>query len=278
MFNIYEYSTINWEATSDNIKSLLNIHGIAKSVFAKAMCVSEKTVHNWCNGKVDGNPKLQELIIMALFFDVDIMDIVIINGRINKKINSQDINEMIELIDGREEKYIEKNGEYQFEEDIIIEFMQKEKLRSRQKINNLDEFMLYLPLFRPKDLAEFVYRSNGILATNREYVKIQLNKLYEGIEPQDAKDYADCVKLFCLTYPQIDNIDYKNKFDMKEIKYQEFKKIQESPEWLVKFYAYEKAVDNWTKKIKELDTIEIQNSALIERLLSEVSGRSITEN
>ena len=65
---------------------------------------------------------------------------------------------------------------------------------------------------------------------------------------------------------------------MKEIKYQEFKKIQESPEWLVKFYAYEKAVDNWTKKIKELDTIEIQNSALIERLLSEVSGRSITEN
>ena len=255
MFNIYDYCSINWEATSNRIKSLLKIKEIPIPLFAKLMCVTERTVYNWCNGKEYGKPKLQEMIMMALLLQVDVLDIIIIDGRVNSKIERQDIEEMKEI---RDEKTgaanMGMNEEYLVEEDCIIDFMMNEYAENNFAIKNLEEFLLYLPLFEFSSLEDCLSRVNGNIGLNRYYVLQQLNYLYKSIKMKEAKGFADRYKDFYLTYPKIQDIDSGNNYYLNQEKYETWvRSIKDCVEWDKQYEAYAEEYKNFLKTLTHID-------------------------
>lgn len=253
MFNIYNYCNINWEATSNNIKSLLKIKQIPIPVFAKAMCVTERTVYNWCNGKEYGKPKLQELVMMALIFKVDMLDIIIIDGRMCKTIYRDDIEEMLVYQENKKElKCEEPEVEYGMEEDVIVELMINELYEKNYAIRNLEEFLLYLPLMDFNRLKNFLGRVDGNIGTHRHYVMEQLNYLYESIQNREAKHFADWYKIFYLTYPKIQDIDCGNQYSVKQ----------------EKIKKWEAAINDYKVWEKQCDAYDNEHEKFLEKLTS----------
>lgn len=203
MVNIHEYFQINWEATSDNIRGLMNGR-ISKDVLAKAMCVEKRTIYNWCNNK--SHPAIDQLVLLAKFFNVDLLDILIINGQLGKQIDEDDYNQFQEFIENNEDyddKYEVNNAE-EFKLNVIY----NEYVNHSLPIKSLEELLLVLPLFNPHNFSNVLLSFDGDVGwRNRNYILRRLKRLYDQIEDTKAKEYVKYYKEYFLTYPFVDDID-----------------------------------------------------------------------
>ena len=94
MINIHDYFSIDWKATGDNLRDLMS-DTVSEETLAKSMYVTKRTIYNWCSGK--SHPSIDQLVLLAIFFNVDILDILATKGENNKCIERSDLCEIEEL-------------------------------------------------------------------------------------------------------------------------------------------------------------------------------------
>ncbi|HYF84578.1 MAG TPA: helix-turn-helix transcriptional regulator [Clostridia bacterium] len=227
MINVHDYFAVNWEATSDNIRALLAQH-ISHKTFAEAMCVTKRTVENWCNNKA--RPSIDYLVLMAKFFNVDLFDILVLNGQVQKSIEEQDWREAEEIKRKRYKQGDLNDVDYdcKCKEEFDSNILFYEYIQSTYPISNLSEFLLVLHLIDTDYLCDILGRMFGNIGKNNDYVMNQLMFLYDKISDDKAKQFVEFYKEYYLKYPSVYTIDDKTKLELKLQKYEQYKKILES--------------------------------------------------
>lgn len=217
MINIHNYFAVNWEATSDNIKSLINNH-VSYEAFAEAMCVSKRTVENWCNNKA--RPSIDSLILMAKLFNLNLLDILVINGQLTETITEQDYNEAHEMVNQCHSKgnLDDTKHEINYKEEVNELIIFNELVRTTYPVTTLDEFLIILPLVNFSDLRNFFERINGNIGTNQDYVYSQLKYLYEHMPADNAKKYVEAIKEYYFKYPSVTLIYEDSQLPIKLLK------------------------------------------------------------
>ena len=243
MIHMNSYFEVDWQASADNLKGLLK-GKVTYSVLAEAMCVEPKTVYNWVNNKTA--PSINDLVLLAKFLNVDILDILVMKGDREAPLIRDEVisamNEERKAID----KLVDKNvkNDCPCKESVIATVFLNEYQRQNTKIRNLNEFLLYLPLCDPFRLADVLYRINGNLKHNQEYVEKQLDHLYRWIPESPVKSYADKCRYFYLSPPSVYEINGNTKDPYK------IQKIIEYRIWS-RDKAMQKAALDYDKKHSE---------------------------
>ena len=251
MINIHDYFAINWEATSDNIRAFLNNH-VSNKVFADAMCVTERTVYNWTHNK--SNPPIDKLILIAKFFNVDLFDILILNGQLEDSITRKDWSEA-EAKSIHHYKYEDLNNrkvcyDIKSEKEVISNIIFNEYVKSNYPITNLNEFLLSLPLFDLEDLSDMLYRINGNIGTDNNYVLEKLSYLYSHVPNDKAKQFVEYYKEYYLKYPSINIVDEETTMDLKSDKYLKSLEIFSSKAFTEMFEAYQTKLQTFLYRLK----------------------------
>jgi len=222
MIHINSYFEIDWEASADNLKGLLK-GKVTYGVLAEAMCVDPKTVYNWINHKSE--PSLDNLVLLAKFLNVDILDILVTKGERKQPLIYSDVKEALDEECKASAKLAEKDikNDFPCKESVIATVIFNEYQRKNTKISSLNEFLLYLPLFEPYCLVDALYRINGNLRHNQDYVEKQLDCLYQKTPVSPAKSYADMCRYFYLTSPSVYGISENTKDTYKIQKFNEYR-------------------------------------------------------
>lgn len=222
MINLYEYYSVDWEATADNINSLMQCT-VSKRNLAKYMGKTERTISNWCNGAA--KPCLEDCILLAKIFNVNLDKLLIMKNDM-KNYDSEEVREaLFEILNVKSVNphNDEDCGDYPFasEEDITSHLL-IDMLNMSENIQTLNDFLLYLPLFNQRKLIDFLDRSIGNWGTNDAYIRQQLKCLYEGIPESDEKKYADRYRRYYLSTPTISCVTDDTKNEKKLEKYAEW--------------------------------------------------------
>jgi transcriptional regulator with XRE-family HTH domain len=246
MINIYDYFAINWEATADNIKSLMSTRASNK-VLANFMLVDERTIRNWYNGTSKPDD-LDKFVLIAKICNVDLLDIFVLNGQISDCISKEDVEECIEKVeqtwDDKELKEKDKEFDYINEQMIIRGIVINEYRKQNYPITNLDEFLLMLPLVNMRKLWDMLYRINGNIG-KENYVLEQLMKLYDNIPNDRAKEFVEYYKEYYLTYPSIKSVTDFTTMDFKLKKFEDGINIFESEEYGEMYKSYQEKYDTF---------------------------------
>lgn len=210
MINIHDYFSVDWDATADNLRSFVEGY-IKPKTLAEAMCVTERTIYNWCHNKA--HPNLEDLILLAKFFDVDVLDLIVTNGQTKKPISQDDVKEALENAktsckqnNNDAIRPMEESYECVTKEDFISAVLFHEYKKQSYPITTLEEFLLYLPLFSLDDLHNCLNRIQDNLADNWDYVLKQLQRMYDRIEHINAKQYAEWYQNYFFRYPRINRM------------------------------------------------------------------------
>lgn len=246
MVNVYDYFAINWEATAENIKCLMSTR-VSNKVLANFMCVDERTIRNWYN--CTSKPDIDVLVLIAKICDVDLLDILVLNGQISDCISKEDLNECIEKVEQTwdDNDIKEKDTEFDYinEQMLIRGIVINEYRKQNYPITNLDEFLLILPLVNLNKLRDILYRVNGNIGTNKDYVLEQLMKLYDNIPNDKAKEFVEYYKEYYLNYPSVISVTDFTTMDLKLKKFKEVINIYESERYVEMCKSYQEKYDTF---------------------------------
>ena len=170
--------SIDWVKTCINITNRLSGLAWEKDV-APMFNLSARQVQNKLNGKA---LRVEELYLFASLFGCSIEDLLVFSHDtfveperlpVTKR-ESMDLCTAVKICDT-----IDLNAS-----------------RTRKcAIQNLSEFLLYLPLFPIPVLQDVVYRCSGNLSSfDRQYFMKQMNHLYKSLPDIPAKEYADAYR------------------------------------------------------------------------------------
>lgn len=249
MINIHDYFAVNWEATSDNIKSLIK-NNVSCATLAEAMCVSKRTVENWCNNKA--KPSIDSLILIAKLFNLDLLDILVTNGQLGEQITDKDYNETCEKVKHCYAKKVLYNSKFEInsKEEVYNLIVLNELVKTTYPVTTLDEFLLILPLVNFPDLQEFFIRINGNIGTNKDYVYNQLKYLYDNIPNDKAKKYVSRIKEYYLTYPSVNYIYEDSQLPIKLLKSEKYiETTYKTDEYKKMYKAYKDKFEDFLNKL-----------------------------
>ena len=257
MINIHDYFSIDWKATGDNLRDLMS-DTVSEETLAKSMYVTKRTIYNWCSGK--SHPSIDQLVLLAIFFNVDILDILATKGENNKCIERSDLCEIEELeksldIDSSSSKY-----EIQNELNFIHTVLKNEYAKKCFPINTLEDFLICLPLFSLRDIRDFLQRIEGNWGKSKGqkyYRREKLKYLYDHIENKKAKKFVEFYKQYFLEKPFLETITNNSKLDYKHVKlnrgFEETQKISEI------YDEFKKEYKNFCNQLKLLDILQNLN-------------------
>ena len=242
LINVHDYFAVNWEATSDNIRALIS-QLIPHKVLAEAMCVTKRTIENWCNNK--SRPSIDDLVLMAKFFNVDLFDILILNGQVKETIKEQDWREAQGLAERRlKQGDIDIDFDCNCKEEFGANIIFHEYVKSKYPITNLNEFLLVLHLLDFEYLCDVLGRVEGNIGVHNDYVLKQLMLLYDRIADDKAKQFVEFYKEYYLKYPSVYTIDDETKLELKLQKYKQYNEVIESGN-------FEDMYDVYTERLKD---------------------------
>ena len=173
MIHMNSYFSVDWESSADNLKGMLK-GKVTYGVLAEALCVEPKTIYNWVNNKA--TPNINDLVLLAKFLNVDILDILVIKGERESPITHGDVISALDKQRRAEEKLADKDAEkdYACKESVVATVLFNEYQHQNTNIRNLNEFLLYLPLCDPYILKDVLFRIQGNLKSNPDYTARQL--------------------------------------------------------------------------------------------------------
>ena len=264
MIHMNSYFEVDWQASADNLKGMLK-GKITYSVLAEVMCVETKTIYNWVNNKT--TPSMNDLVLLAKFLNVDILDILVIKGERDCPITRDDVISAIDLehkvVANLEDKTVK--NDFPCKESVAATVIRNEYQRQHNKISNLNEFLLYLPLCDLLLLADMLLRINGNLKHKQHYIEEQLDYLYRKIPESPAKTYADQRRYFYLTPPSIYDIDESTKDIHKLEKVEAYMAWEKSADTQGAERDYQKKYSGFLKRLTTLERVK----ALLERIESD---------
>lgn len=200
MVNIYDYFSVDWEATAQNLRGLMR--GIvSEQVLADALGVTKRTVQNWCRNRA--HPSIDNLVLLAQFYGVDMLDILVTKGQRQGKLEEEDWREAARLADAAREKAGADAAAYEcateeaFRELVLLQAY----WRQQWPVGDLDEFLLFMPLFSMDDFCGFLDCARENWGTNLKYLMEKIKFLYSGIQNLEAKKFAEEYRYFYLEYP-----------------------------------------------------------------------------
>lgn len=250
MINIDEYFEVDWAATGNKLKGLLR-ERVSLEALAEWADRDVKTIRNWL--KDPSAMGINRLLVLSKFLDMDVADIVVTKGKLKDIQACEDIvyaEDDVEIAvsnlgGGRTSKRTPMcKDAQQFTKKVIYNEWSRylDKPDEDAPIQTLREFLLYLPLFDLKELSVFAYRTMGDVCDNMGYVYDRLQRLYARIEETDAKRYADRMKYFCLTEPNVKRVtDEDMHVSFVQEKYEEYRKYVKSESFGIEQEAYEAA-------------------------------------
>ena len=205
MFNFYDYFSVNWEATSSNIKSKL-LYQTSYKVFAEFAHVTERTVYNWCNNK--SHPKIENLVLLAKAMHCDIFDILVLNCDLNPvEIDMKLAEEAKDRSNAAPVNSSNREGcDYPNADAILASVLLYEKYTKSQHIKTLEDFLLYFPLFDPWFFHNFLLKAEGNTGVNSRYLLKQINRLFSQISDKNALEYANNYKHFVMDHPKVHDV------------------------------------------------------------------------
>lgn len=259
MISIHSYFDIDWDATTNNLKTMLN-EKTTNAVLAEAMYVAERTIVNWLNGST--KLSLSNLIIFAKFLNVDLLDIIVTNGQ-HSPLSKDDIRAFLQAADESECDASNRTNKRQPQTEVTCKeafystVMLHEYLSQTTSLQNLDIFLLYFPLFDISIFLDVLYRLQGNLKSDPIYMRQQLNFLCKNIPDSLAKQYADNYCYFFLTPPSVKTFGSKPT-DKAQIEKQEQYRIWcSSGDMDKQEEAYSKAFHRFKKKLSMFDKLKL---------------------
>ena len=247
MVNIDEYFEVDWTATGARLKDLLR-ERVSYDALAEWADRDVKTIRNWL--KDPSSMGLSRLLVIAKFLNMDITDIIVTKGK-HKDIRAcEDIvyseeslgSDLVESNGSKKSRHnpMCKNAQ-QFARKVIYNEWNRhfDEPDDNVPIQSLREFLIYLPLFDLSALSDFIYRTVGDSCDNMGYVYDRLKCLYEMIAETDAKKYADRMRYFCMTEPNVKRVTDEDMYVsfIKE-KYEEYRIYTDSESYEVERKAY----------------------------------------
>ena len=166
---------VDWEKTSTNIKNRLS--GVVRSkTFAEVFNLTPEAVYPHLRGK---RINVDELFAFATFLNCSIEDLLVFQ-------DEEFVAPFAQKVSTRE------TVQYASSEEVTRAITAFSDWFTNCGIRNLQELFLYLPLIDPQLLKDVCFRCYGNLTNkDRFYFFNQLNYLYESIENNPAKKYAD---------------------------------------------------------------------------------------
>ena len=167
--------SVNWDKTCTNITNRLS-RLVWKKDLVDCLNLHERQIQY----KLTGHPlAIEELYIFASLLDCSIEDLLVF-----------DHDEFVEP------ERVETNKQTQMPLATVVEIGNTIDYNARHKrnceIQNLAEFLLYLPLMPDHALRDVFSRCDGNLSSfDRHYLYKQMNYLYKLIPNDAAKEYAD---------------------------------------------------------------------------------------
>lgn len=147
-----------------------------KNKLAEYLGVGERDVQRMLNVEDDREIKHAEYENIASFLRCEVDDLIVHEGETFVK---------LEFVVDKVEPEMKKI------EDVELYANNSRKLEREKKFRNLREFLLYVPLMEPYDLAGFIEKTIGNLERKWEYIMDKADDLYTYIESDSAKKYAD---------------------------------------------------------------------------------------
>lgn len=170
--------SVNWNKTCVNIANRLS--GLVwEKDLAPIVNLSERQVQNKLTGK---ELSVEELALFASLLGCTMEELIVFEHEmfvepercVVKKCEKPELKTLVEVVD-------------------MIDF-RAENARACE-IQNLAEFLLYMPLMPQKSLQDVLFRCGGNLTSfNRQYFINQMNYLYSCLPNIPAKEYADAYR------------------------------------------------------------------------------------
>lgn len=266
MIEINEYFEIDWEATGSKLKELL-LKRVSINALSEWADRDERTIRNWLR-----NPSamgIERLVMIAKFLDIDLLSIVVTKGQQEK------ISLLEQYFDGVESVAIEydaqskpKGKPRKYNPNCITaqQFFEKALFNEYGKrrneyipIRTTEEFLLYFPLIDQFKLSDFVYRTMGDVCHNRGYVYKNMDWLISSIPTSDAKRYADKMRYFCLSEPNVYEIsDCVINDNETNLKIDEYYAYRDSDDYIRESEAYYAACRGASERLAFLCKLKVQ--------------------
>ena len=267
MLNIDEYFAVDWTATGCKLKGLLR-ERVSLEALAEWADRDVKTIRNWL--KDPSSMGINRLLVIAKFLDMDIADIIVTKGKYKDiqacedLVYAEDVMDVDfnDSADGRKDNNAPTcKTAQQFARKVIYNEWRRrmDEPDEDAPIQTMRDFVLYLPLFDLTELSDFVYRTMGDVCDNMGYVYDRLNCLYTGIGKTDAKRYADSIKYFCLTAPNVNRVtDEDMHVSFIREKYGEYRKYVNSESYDIEKEAYFSACKRASERFSFFDRLRHQ--------------------
>jgi len=182
----------------------------------------------------------------------------VIKGPQSYTLTHKDVEEVFEEVrDKGEVLEAKRQKEFVCVQEIYREIIFIEYQRQTNTIQNLNDFLLYLPLVDLHDLGDALYRIRGNIGKNTDYVLQQLGRLYRDIPNLLARECADQYRYFFLEQLSVYNIINETKEQHKREKYRKYCEWDESGAAQTTFAEYKKACDIFIKKLNVYDQLNL---------------------
>ena len=184
--------SVNWRKTCINISNRLSRFAWKKDL-REYLHLEERQIQY----KLTGHPlDVEELYIFASLLDCSIEDLLVF-----------DHDEFVEP------ERMETNKRTEMPLSTVVKIGNTIDFNAQYKrnceIQNLAEFLLYLPLMPHHALQDIVSRCDGNLSSfQRHYLFRQMNALYKAIPSTPAKNYADSYRDSVLRVKGDGNLQY----------------------------------------------------------------------
>lgn len=192
VYNMIISHSVNWSKTCLNISNRLSRFAWKKDL-VDCLNLHERQIQYKLTGhRLD----VEELYIFASLLDCSIEDLLVFDHD-----------------DFVEPERVETNKQTEMPLATVIEIGNTIDFNARHKrnceIQNLAEFLLYLPLMPHHALQDIVSRCDGNLSSfDRHYLFRQMNALYKAIPASPAKEYADTYRDAVLRVKGDGNLQY----------------------------------------------------------------------
>lgn len=271
------YFSIDWERTSDNLRSLLYLKFDSDTydyveAASFALNKSKRALQYWLDQTNKRHPSIEDLVLFAKFFDVSLDDLIEIKGNPDESFARSLLKECIEaLSESQDEK---EEIELEFASAVLL----SEVKGKEHPIKSLYDLILYLPLIPKEVLNDSLNRIQGDVYRGRDYVLKQMSYCYRRINDQEAKAYADSARKYLSPRPSVYETTAKTKDKGKIEAYKEWEDAflsemeaferfwRDSPcdnEALVPPLAYQMALSKYTSTTPFSDTEISEKAELI---------------
>lgn len=251
MVNINSYFEVDWSATKHNLKSML-YERTTEAALAEALHVDRRTIRYWLDGEIGVD--ISRLIIFAKFLDVDLLDILITKGQ-HDSLTRDDVLDAIHNI--RPDDYSdEAESGHSSAADFISTVLMNEYSSQKTALGNLNNFLIYMPLFNTLVLKDVLHRMQGNF-NHRTYLQTQLQRLYDCIPDSPAKRYADSFCYYALTSPHAQHIKESSEKELFKQKLADFEAWRVASSTQDEYADYKRAVHIFLKRLTTFEQLEL---------------------